>query len=449
MRISVLSYNILHSAAAKRQPWHWCVVQGIPWIMGVLCKCAECLKLTLFVASASPMLRLCSFPLGKELVWPVGQASEQVALAELVGLQRVAELVLRLSPDIACLQELLKPEKSTNAPICPEMLSLCVLAALASGQNGQYRKCHIRKQAVILQNEELPAKDGCAIFTRTDLPVTRTYSFRIRDVAERLDDSVSLPATVSYFTSSGRHYPTSLDIRGSAGLGAASSSDLVRSRHISSACPRMQTSLSTPWGEALWRELHEKLSVSTSHLYWDPRYPDLKLLQAFLLARELEAVAAPNLILAGDLNSTPLVDGRSSGDGDLSGVYQLFTTGSVSASHPHHPVRMRPGSGILRGVSTKEVPDLQVLPFYSAYKEADGREQAVTNLTREFHGCLDYILYRGRSLEAVLGHGCCFHKDAQGENRLKTWTESEVVCNFGVFILRQSSCRSSCLRRPE
>ena len=31
----------------------------------------------------------------------------------------------------------------------------------------------------------------------------------------------------------------------------------------------------------------------------------------------------------------------------------LIIGGGVSASHPHHPVRMRPGSGILRGVGTK------------------------------------------------------------------------------------------------
>ena len=110
-----------------------------------------------------------------------------------------------------------------------------------------------------------------------------------------------------------------------------------------------------------------------------------------------------------------MADGRSSGEGDLSGVYELLVTGPavssyvpldlknsklwgstlriggrVSALHPHHPVRMRPGSGILRGVGTEEpwkhqkrlrsgclrceqdVPDLRVSPFHSAYKEALG-----------------------------------------------------------------------------
>ncbi|CAE7805129.1 ccr4 [Symbiodinium sp. CCMP2456] len=294
MRFSVLSYNVLHSAAAKR-------------------------------------LRSRQSPPAQ------GFWADR--------LQRAAELVSRLAPDIACLQEFDPAAKETFERYL------------------QGYRC-----AVILQNEDLPPKDGCAIFLRSDLVVTKTHSFRIRDAVER-------------------HFPASLDIRGTAGLAAA-----------------------------LWRELHEKLSVavaveiadetsgrklciSTSHLYWDPRYPDLKLLQAFLLARELETVAATELILAGDLNSTPLADGRSSGEGDLSGVYELLVTGRVSALHPHHPVRMRPGSGILRGVGTKDVPDLRVSPFHSAYKEALGCEQAVTNLTKDFQGCLDYILYRGTGLQ--------------------------------------------------
>eukprot|EP00913_Durusdinium_trenchii_P012084 g11349.t1 len=156
-----------------------------------------------------------------------------------------------------------------------------------------------------------------------------------------------------------RHFPAALELRRTAGLSAA-----------------------------LWRELHEKLTlavavdldcedgrklrVATSHLYWDPRFPDLKLLQAFLLDQELSDFTG-GLILAGDLNSTPLLDGRSSGEGVLSGVYQLLTQGDVEVLHPHHPVQMRP----------KDVPEFRISPYRSAAVEARGAE-AATNASADF-----------------------------------------------------------------
>merc|ERR1712008_213861 len=166
---------------------------------------------------------------------------------------------------------------------------------------------------------------------------------------------------------------------------------------------------------ALWRELHEKLNlalalrlrmkdeqnvaaggglefcISTSHLFWDPMYPDLKLLQAYLLARELEAfVQDDSVILAGDLNSTPFIEGL----GQLSGVYGLLTQGCVPVNHPDHPVSMRKSLGILRGVTPADVPELTVQPFRSAYWDAQGEEGPITNAGRDFSGCIDYILYR-------------------------------------------------------
>ncbi|CAE8589614.1 unnamed protein product, partial [Polarella glacialis] len=215
-------------------------------------------------------------------------------------LVRAAELVQQLAPDVACLQE-----------VCP-----VAEAALERVLGEDYAR------AAVYRNEELPPKDGCATFVRKSrLEVVRTHSFRLRDSAER-------------------HFPAAAEIRGRA-AGFAS---------------------------ALWRELHEKLTLSvalqlrpvaggadapsrdsgsagandfcvaTSHLYWDPRYPDLKLLQAYLLAQELERFAGElPLVLAGDLNSTPLADGRSSGEGELSGVYSLLMRGVVDIRHPHHP----------------------------------------------------------------------------------------------------------------
>jgi len=141
--------------------------------------------------------------------------------------------------------------------------------------------------------------------------------------------------------------------------------------------------------------------VSTAHLFWDPQYPDLKLLQAYLLARELESFAeGVPLVLAGDLNSTPFTEGEAA-SGHLSGVYGLLTRGRAPVGHPHHPVRLRRGRGILRGVAPADVPELSVLPFRSAYWEAQGAEGPITNASRDFRGCLDYILYRGATNAAA------------------------------------------------
>ncbi|CAK8987212.1 Carbon catabolite repressor protein 4 homolog 4 (CCR4 homolog 4) (Protein HESPERIN) (AtHESP) (AtHesperin), partial [Durusdinium trenchii] len=142
-----------------------------------------------------------------------------------------------------------------------------------------------------------------------------------------------------------------------------------------------------------------RLEVATSHLYWDPRFPDLKLLQAFLLDQELSDFTG-GLILAGDLNSTPLLDGRSSGEGVLSGVYQLLTQGDVEVLHPHHPVQMRPKVGILKGLQPQDVPEFRISPYRSAAVEARGAE-AATNASADFVGCLDYILYKGPQLRLV------------------------------------------------
>lgn len=241
MRFSVLTYNVLHSMGAKR------LLRGRP-----------------------------------TQSWAVDR------------LQRAAEEVRRLSPDVACFQEFDEAAEE------------------AFTRNLEGYSC-----AAVLRNEALPPKDGCGIFLRKTLRATQSHSFRLRDVAER-------------------HFPDAANLRGGAGFAAA-----------------------------LWRELHEKLTlanavevsvesgrkvwISTCHLYWDPRYPDLKLLQAWLLERELSALSGGKpLILAGDLNSTPLLDGRSQGPkgAELSGVYELMTRGRVDVQHPHHPVLLRPGTGI-------------------------------------------------------------------------------------------------------
>lgn len=252
-------------------------------------------------------------------------------------LHRVAQLILARQPDVVCLQEV-------------DATGLAELERALGGQGYTL--------AGELRNESLPPQDGCATFVRGGcFDVAAVHPFRLRD---RL--SCFLP-----------------------GLDA----------------PGMGLAL------ALRREVHEKLNlavavqlrprgrgtgfwVATTHLYWNPKYPDLKLLQAFMLSRELEAIAGGDpVVLAGDFNSTP-----QSAAGDASGVYALLTSGFVDPVHSDHPVSVRRASGILQGVSTSHVPRLEVTPFKSAYLEALGMEGPVTNASREFVGCLDYIFHR-------------------------------------------------------
>jgi len=261
-------------------------------------------------------------------------------------LHRVAELIKRHDPDFACLQEVDADAHATLSKVL-----------------GSDFEC-----AAHMINESLPPQDGCAVFVRSSrFDVQRTHQFRMRDTVMR-------------------HMPKFETLR-TQGSGLAA---------------------------ALWRELHEKLNLSvavsvrarpeeracglgseelciaTSHLFWDPRYPDLKLLQAFLLVRELDSfMPSSPLVLAGDLNSTPHLEG-----GGVSGVYALLTRGDVPPDHPHHPVALRRGVGILRGVAVSDMPQLSVPPLLSAYREAQGYEGPITNASRDFTGCLDYILYR-------------------------------------------------------
>eukprot|EP00929_Paragymnodinium_shiwhaense_P120204 TRINITY_DN92104_c0_g1_i1.p1 TRINITY_DN92104_c0_g1~~TRINITY_DN92104_c0_g1_i1.p1 ORF type:complete len:380 (+),score=94.53 TRINITY_DN92104_c0_g1_i1:140-1279(+) len=282
-------------------------------------------------------------------------------------LLRAAELVRKRRPDVAFLQEVDEAGQSEFSRVLEE-------------QDGEYT-C-----AAIMRNEELPPKDGCAIFVRSSrFEVLETQQFRLRDNLGRHCDGLDVTA---------------------------------RDR-------------GTDMAAALWRELYEKLNlglvarlklredgsslpstsampevcVATTHLFWDPKYPDLKLLQAFLMARELEDFAKDcPVVLGGDFNSTPFTEEG----GELSGVYALLLRGKLETTHPHHPVSLRPQRGILRGVKAADVPDFTLrAPCYrSAYADALGFEGPITNSSPEFEGCLDYIFYReGHRSPAGESHG--------------------------------------------
>jgi CCR4-NOT transcription complex subunit 6 len=102
--------------------------------------------------------------------------------------------------------------------------------------------------------------------------------------------------------------------------------------------------------------------VFNTHLFWNPQYEDVKLVQTKMLLRMVQRAVLSKkggIILCGDFNATP--DSR---------VYKLVSTYE----------------------DTNDSID-QIYPLRSAYKEIHGSEPSFTNYTHSFQGCLDYIWF--------------------------------------------------------
>ncbi|KAG2492550.1 hypothetical protein HYH03_009213 [Edaphochlamys debaryana] len=152
--------------------------------------------------------------------------------------------------------------------------------------------------------------------------------------------------------------------------------------------------------------------VAATHLWWDPRLPDVKAAQAallcaaaadFLRSRGPPEESAP-VVLCGDLNTRWAAFGPSTYDKGVSydgclvgGVYELLSQGSLPPAHPHHPVaRLQANARVSL--------DTAGLCLASALFTAQGREPPLTVCTRTYRDCLDYIwVSRGRwAITAVL-----------------------------------------------
>jgi CCR4-NOT transcription complex subunit 6 len=144
--------------------------------------------------------------------------------------------------------------------------------------------------------------------------------------------------------------------------------------------------------------------IANAHICWDPKYSDVKLVQAALLVDEVEKVAnnfakyPPRLpsegssmkppptysdgtkipiIISGDYNSVP-----------GSGVYEFLTNGVLPGDHPDflsHSYGRYTGDGLRHRLGLK-----------SAY--AGIGELPLTNYTPSFHGAIDYIWYSTATL---------------------------------------------------
>ena len=155
------------------------------------------------------------------------------------------------------------------------------------------------------------------------------------------------------------------------------------------------------------RATGEVFVCATTHLFWDPRRPDVKASQASLLCLGLQkrmrawershglARGSLGLILGGDFNAQPR---NAINGGGTDGAFQLLRDGVLERSHPDHPSNDRPA--LLSAPPAKSdapgLPDLSAfeLQLTSAYAASGafgaGDEPAYTTKT-DFTGTLDYI----------------------------------------------------------
>ncbi|UYI26280.1 CCR4-Not complex 3'-5'-exoribonuclease subunit [Encephalitozoon cuniculi] len=135
-------------------------------------------------------------------------------------------------------------------------------------------------------------------------------------------------------------------------------------------------------GALLERPNGQQVLVMNTHIFWDPDYPDIKLLQVLLLVEEIKRVSSrhPNacLLLQGDFNSL-----RSSS------VYKSITTPVIDFAD---------FGDTMQHLSNQQFGD--GLGLNDAYSNQD---LGFTNFTPGFKGVIDYIFYGGGiSLALVL-----------------------------------------------
>lgn len=149
-----------------------------------------------------------------------------------------------------------------------------------------------------------------------------------------------------------------------------------------------------------------RLIVANAHIYWDPEFKDVKLVQVAMLMDELQKIAdqfaklppklnlgegydkAPNYsdgtkiptIVCGDYNSVP-----------DSGVYEFLHRGSFGRDHPDFMSHLY-GTYTSQGASHR-------LSLKSAYSHVN--ELPFTNYTPGFQGVIDYIWYTANSMSVT------------------------------------------------
>jgi hypothetical protein len=151
-----------------------------------------------------------------------------------------------------------------------------------------------------------------------------------------------------------------------------------------------------------------RLVVANTHLFWDPAFRDVKLVQTGLLCEQLERIthefaAYPTRLPVPGARPPPVYTDGSSiplvlcGDFNSvagSGVVDLLATGAIPPGHAdwmHHRYGVYTDEGVHHRLALKNAYDSVPL--------------GMTNYTPTFRGVLDYIFFGGQTLavNAVLG----------------------------------------------
>lgn len=145
-----------------------------------------------------------------------------------------------------------------------------------------------------------------------------------------------------------------------------------------------------------------QMCIAGVHLYYDPWWPDVKLLQAIILTQQVRSFLGEQskeqptaMMIVGDFNSlwhkqhSDRYDKVPSGKHLTSGVYKLMSTGALCRTHVDHPHRR----SCLRGFphpGWKEFrAESALAPLLSCYYQS--AEPPLTTKTARFAGCIDYI----------------------------------------------------------
>lgn len=143
---------------------------------------------------------------------------------------------------------------------------------------------------------------------------------------------------------------------------------------------------------------NSQVVVANTHLFWDPRFADVKLWQASTLAQQLARLcsdgqdmrlAPSRLILCGDFNSEP-----QTAVPRLLGINAEF--GAPNSQLPPSAYPEDP-EGLISLVGNLG----HGLMLRSAYQSVLQREPAYTNFTSGYRGAIDYVWYDALAFEAV------------------------------------------------
>lgn len=162
-----------------------------------------------------------------------------------------------------------------------------------------------------------------------------------------------------------------------------------------------------------------RLFVATTHIYWNPKMPELKVLQSYTLIKELEKIfkideknptskKIPPVVITGDFNSNP-----------DSGMYQLYATQKLPRAHAD-----------IQALSLKDLE--HNIPISSAYEPLG---EPITNITKGFVGTLDYIWYgRGLVSTAVLSPCHTMLTDYEGMPNLQFSSDHVALMSELQFL---------------